>query len=136
MPLGFTQRARSGAGEYEMAPRSSPANGKWLTMSRGEQTLVLESLKCRVQSADGVVAPGSRGEIASDGEAVRLVLEAGYREQGGELECSECCSRHYSQIVEQIRVLQVNKQLAATPASISSGSPAVRRSYGLAVFLA
>jgi hypothetical protein len=44
MPLGFTQRARPGTGEREVTPRATATNGKWLTMSRREQTFVFESL--------------------------------------------------------------------------------------------
>jgi hypothetical protein len=75
-------------------------------MSRGEQTLVFEPLQRRVQRADGVVASGSRSEIAPDGEAVSLVLKPGDREQDGEFERPESCSRHYSQFVEQISAAQ------------------------------
>jgi len=119
VPLGFAQRARSGAGEREVTSRPPATNGQRFTMSRGEETLVLESLQRGVQGADGVVAPGSRGEIASDGEAVRLVLEPGYREQGGEFERSESCNRHYSQFVGQIQATQVNNQPICLPAPTS-----------------
>ena len=119
MPLGFAQRARSGAGECEMTSRPSATNGQRFTMSRGEQALVFESLQRCVQGADGVVALGSRGEIASDGEPVRFVLEPGYREQDDEFECTESCGRHYSQFVGQIRTAQVNNQPICLPAPTS-----------------
>ena len=95
MPLGFAQRARSGAGDREVTPRPSTTNGQRIAMARLEQTLVFESLQSRVYGADGVVAPRSRSEIAPDGEAVRFLPEAGNRKQGCKFECPES-SRHYS----------------------------------------
>ena len=108
MPLGIAQRASAGSGEFEVTSRPSATNRQRFTMSRDEQTLVFESLQRCVQRADRVIAPGSRSEIASDGEAIRFVLKAGDREQGGEFERPESCSRHYSQFVEQISSSQAS----------------------------
>ena len=86
MTFGLTKGAHAGARDREMSARSSAANGKGIALGRSEQPLVLEPLQRRVHGADGVVAPGSGGEIAPDGEAVRFLLEAGNREQDRELE--------------------------------------------------
>ena len=81
MPLGLAQPAHSGTGECEVTFRPAATNGQWLTTPRREQTLVLESLQRCVQRADRVVAPSSRNKIASDSQTVRVVLQAGDRQQ-------------------------------------------------------
>src|SRR6185503_20589808 len=92
-------------------------------MARREQALVLESLERRIKRADGVVASGSRGEIALDRQAVSLVSEAHDGEQRSEFERAEACKGHYYQIVEQIANAQASRALiailfAATPESM------------------
>jgi hypothetical protein len=111
VPLGLAQRALSGAGECEVTPRPPATNGQRFTMARGEQTLVFESLQRGVNSANRVVATGSRCEIAPDGETIGFVSEAGHGEQGGEFERAESCNRHYYQFVGQIRCAQARDQL-------------------------
>jgi hypothetical protein len=92
-------------------------------MARGEQPLVLESLERRIKGADGVVAPGSRSEIALDRQAVSLVSKAHDAEQRGKFERAEACRRHYYQVVEQIAdpqasVARVAILFAPTPESM------------------
>lgn len=86
MSLRLAESARPGAGERELAARSSATDWKWIGATRGDQSFLLESLQRRVNGANRVVAPRPVAEIRPDREAIGVVLEAGDGEQRSELQ--------------------------------------------------
>src|SRR4051794_20860904 len=84
--LRLADGARARRAHLEMTTRAAAAHGQGFARAGGEQALVFESLQRRVDGANRVVAIGALAQILAHREAVGVVAQASYGEEGGELE--------------------------------------------------
>ena len=99
---------RPGTCKSELATRAPSPHGQGSARARCEESFFLEPIERCIDCSDGVVAPGSFGEISTDGKAIRVVTEAGNGEEGHEFKTAKIRCRHYSYIVKHIRIAQAD----------------------------